>query len=105
LCNVRQVPFAPESFDVVLCGEVVEHMEKSDALALVKSMNAIARGQVIISAPVGQCEQHEYDSNPRQAHIIVVRVPQDFRRLGYTPAQIRPAGHGRFDIPRDFVPS
>jgi len=82
-CDVRLLPFPPESFDVVLCGEVVEHLERVDALALMKSMEAIARRQVIISTPVGQCEQQAYDGNPHQAHKSTW-LPQDFRRLGYT---------------------
>lgn len=82
-CDVRYLPFLPESFDVVLCGEVVEHLERVEALALMKSIEAIARRQVIISTPVGQCEQYPYDGNPYQAHHSSW-MPQDFRRLGYT---------------------
>ena len=81
-CDVRYLPFPPESFDVVLCGEVVEHLERVDALALMKSMEAIARRQVIISTPVGQCGQQAYDGNPHQAHHSTW-LPQDFRQLGY----------------------
>ena len=80
-CDVGHLPFPPESFDVVLCGEVVEHLERLDALALVKSM-AIARRQVVISTPVGRCPQQAYDGNPHQAHRSTW-LPQDFRRLGY----------------------
>jgi len=82
-CDVRYLPFPPDSFDVVLCGEVVEHLERVDGLPLIKSMEAIARRQVIISTPVGQCEQDACDSNPHQAHRSAW-MPQDFRRLGYT---------------------
>ncbi len=82
-CDVRYLPFPPESFDVVLCGEVVEHLERVEALALMKSMEAIARRQVIISTPVGQCQQHAYDGNPYQAHHSSW-MPQDFHGLGYT---------------------
>jgi len=82
-CDVRYLPFPPESFDVVLCGEVVEHLERLDALALVKSMEDIARRQVVISTPVGRCPQQAYDGNPHQAHRSTW-LPQDFRRLGYT---------------------
>jgi SAM-dependent methyltransferase len=82
-CDVRYLPFTPKSFDVVLCTEVLEHLERVDALVLLKSMEAIARRQVIISTPVGQCEQQAYDGNPHQAHHSSW-MPQDFRRLGYT---------------------
>lgn len=82
-CDVRYLPFPPESFDVVLCGEVVEHLERVQALALINSMEAIACRQVIISTPVGQCEQYAYDGNPYQVHHSSW-TPQDFRRLGYT---------------------
>ena len=82
-CDVGLLPFGPETFDVVLCSEVLEHLRRHEAEAVIAEMEGIARCQVIITAPTGRCHQEAYDGNPHQAHRSTW-LPQDFRRLGYT---------------------
>jgi len=82
-CDVRLLPFGPDRFDIVLCSEVLEHLQRYEAEGLINEIELIARRQVLITAPVGRCHQEEYDRNPYQAHKSTW-VPQDFRRLGYT---------------------
>ena len=86
--DVRRLPFRPRSFDIVLLIEILEHLERADGLALIKVMEQIARRQVVISTPVGEHEQHEFDSNPWQEHRHIWE-PQELRALGY-----RVYGHG-----------
>lgn len=88
LGDVRRLPFTKKSFDVVLCLEVVEHVDKEDAYRLIEDMERIARCQVILSIPTGQYEQHEYDGNPLQEHRSVWS-PAELRELGY-----KVYGHG-----------
>ena len=52
LCDVRHLPFRRKSFDVVLCLEVIEHLEKEEGLKLLSSLEEIARRQVILTMPV-----------------------------------------------------
>lgn len=86
--DARYLPFRPRSFDIVLLIEILEHLERAEGLALIKVLEQIARRQVLISTPVGQHEQHEYDSNPWQEHRHIWE-PQQLRALGY-----RVYGHG-----------
>jgi len=71
LCNIQDLPFADKSFDIVLCMEVLEHLEKDDGEKLLKDMERIARRQVILTTPVGFSEQDEFllsENNPFQVH-------------------------------------
>jgi SAM-dependent methyltransferase len=86
--DVRCLPFRPRSFDIVLLMEILEHLERAEGLTVIKVVEQIARRQVLISTPVGQHEQHEYDRNPSQEHRHIWE-PQELRALGY-----RVYGHG-----------
>lgn len=81
-CDVRALPFASATFDVVFCGEVLEHLEDLDGRKLLASMERVARRQVILTTPTGHCEQHPYDGNEYQAHRSAW-TPAVLRRLGY----------------------
>jgi SAM-dependent methyltransferase len=82
-CDVRHLPFRKRSFDTVLCKEVIEHLDIQDGDKLIKELEHIARRQVIITTPVGNYEQHEYDDNPFQEHRSA-RKPTDLKRHGFT---------------------
>jgi len=57
-----------EKFDLILLGDVCEHMTKEMCLRLVKRCLEIAT-TVIISVPIIHYPQGEYDGNPYEAHI------------------------------------
>ena len=86
--DIRMLPFKRGSFDVVLCMEVLEHLERDEGVALLRVMEEIAVSQVIISTPVGSYRQEAYDSNPHQQHKHAWS-PQEMRELGY---QVRGIG-------------
>lgn len=88
LADARNLPFRPQSFDVVLMMEVLEHLDRPDGVALLAAAEEIAIRQVIITTPVGHYEQHEYDGNPLQEHRHIWE-PGQLRALGY-----RVYGHG-----------
>jgi 2-polyprenyl-3-methyl-5-hydroxy-6-metoxy-1,4-benzoquinol methylase len=68
LCDVRHMPVKDKSFDVVLCIEVLEHLEREEGINLIRAMEKVARRQVILTTPVSEYEQHAYDDNPYQEH-------------------------------------
>ena len=87
-CDVRFLPFGSESFDAVLCKEVVEHLRKQEAGDLVKQLEQIARRQVIITTPVGRepedvYQEHAPNNNPFERHRSAMK-PKELRKLGYT---------------------
>lgn len=65
--------FGAGEFDVVLLLDVVEHLDKPDALLVMADAEIIARREVIVFTPDGGCPQEGFDSwglghNPAQAH-------------------------------------
>ena len=92
LCDIQKLPFPRKSFDIVLCMEVLEHLQREAGQKLLEAMEEIARKQVIISTPVGTYKQHTYDDNPHQEHKTIWR-PAELKKLGY---KVR--GHGLRNI-------
>ena len=88
MCDVRNLPLQQKSFDTVLAIEVLEHQEKADALKTIKTWEQIARRQVIITTPVGECRVAAKKDNPFDEHKSFW-YPEEMKRQGYT---IR--GHG-----------
>lgn len=80
--DIRKLPFRRKSFDIVLCMQVLEHLEKGDGENLIEAMEEIARSQVLISVPVGGFKFHGYDNNPYQEH-----------RSSWTPGELRRRGY------------
>ena len=56
------------SYDVCFLGDVLEHMEKDAAQALIKRAKGWA-DTVIISIPIGYHPQDEWEGNPHERHI------------------------------------
>jgi len=81
-CDVRKLPFKSKSFDVVLCKEVIEHLEKQEGDELVRQLEQIARRQVIITTPVGLYTYHAHGDNPFMTHKSA-REPGEMRQLSY----------------------
>jgi len=54
-------------YDVVFCGDVLEHMTKEKAVALVEKLTSCC-GILIISIPIIKWPQHD-DTNPFQIHV------------------------------------
>jgi len=75
--------FTKKSFDCVIAIGLVEHLEKKNALKLMKSMEKIAGKLVIIGTPNGFVTQEEYGNNPYQVHKSGFSV-EDFTSRGYT---------------------
>ena len=60
--------YKQKSFDAVISTDVIEHLEKKDALRLLKKMEKIARKKIIILTPNGFYHQDHLDKNPHQEH-------------------------------------
>ena len=61
------IPYDDKSFDLVLCMEVIEHLEKNEGLKLLDELTRVGR-RVIVSTPVAYFQQPMYDGNPYQVH-------------------------------------
>ena len=100
-CDIRALPFKAKSFDVAICVEVIEHLEKKEGLELIKKMEKIARRQVIITTPWGYMPLEERDDNPHLNHLSGW-TPAEFEKMGYKVYPFYypryPAGRGKIQI-------
>ena len=88
-CDARSLPFRRESFDVVLCSEVLEHVDKPEGIKLIQDLENIARRKVLLSTPAGLLptdpetnRAHEEENNPYQEHRAGWRA-NELKALGY----------------------
>ena len=65
--DIRQ--FIPaQNYDVVIAGDVLEHMTKAEAVTVVTNHLPMCK-YLIISIPIVKYPQGEFDNNPYQAHV------------------------------------
>ncbi|WP_405944742.1 methyltransferase [Streptomyces sp. NBC_00932] len=55
--------------DLVICGDVLEHMPREDAVALLQGIEAAGAWNVLVSLPIVESVQGEVDGNPHEAHV------------------------------------
>ncbi len=82
LQDVRKVNFPKKSFDLVLSSHVIEHLPKSDADKFIKSMESMAKKEVIIATPIGETYHPAVGGNVYQIHLSSF-TPEDFHKIGY----------------------
>lgn len=81
-CDARQLPFGRKTFEIVLCLEVLEHLDQEDGRRLIWEVERVARRQVIITTPLGRYDQAPYDDNPAQQHRYLWSPPE-LKEMGY----------------------
>jgi hypothetical protein len=83
--KLREI-FPPRSFDVVVALDIVEHLEKSEALDMISQCEEIARKAVIIETPLGFVPQNidiqGHGGDQWQTHRSGWEV-EEFNHLGY----------------------
>jgi SAM-dependent methyltransferase len=65
--NIRQ-HFGAKSFETVVAIDLIEHLDKSDGLRLLDTMEEVATRRVVVFTPNGFVPQGELDKNPWQVH-------------------------------------
>lgn len=66
--DVREVPLP--ACDVVVLGDVIEHMGEDDALAVWDKAAGAARRAVYLSIPIVHYPQGEIEGNPHEVHVV-----------------------------------
>lgn len=69
--DIKNICLPDKSFDAVLAHQVIEHLNKKDALKLLNKLEKIARHKVIISTPNGYVKYDPFeirDDNKLQKH-------------------------------------
>ena len=80
--DITKLMFPPDSFDTVMCLQLIEHLPKKQGEMLLKKMEKIARYQVIVATPLGYCDHPEMDDNHLQKHLSGWE-DKDFLERGY----------------------
>lgn len=79
--------FLPKSFDLVIACDIIEHLEKAEALEMIKQCEQIARVAVILETPNGYIPQNldilGYGGHEWQTHKCGWDV-KELEDLGYT---------------------
>ncbi|MFF9175969.1 class I SAM-dependent methyltransferase [Streptomyces sp. NPDC014793] len=55
--------------DLVIFGDVLEHVERDDAVALLQKAEAAGAWNILVSLPIVEAPQGEVDGNPHEAHV------------------------------------
>ncbi|MGW5197354.1 class I SAM-dependent methyltransferase [Streptomyces spiralis] len=55
--------------DLVIFGDVLEHMERDDAVALLQKAEAAGCWNILVSLPIVESIQGEVDGNPHEEHV------------------------------------
>jgi hypothetical protein len=74
--------FGHGSFDVVLCCDLLEHLDREDGEKLLAQAEMVARHRVVILTPNGFVEQDATWGNPHQVH-----------RSGWTAGEMQTRGY------------
>jgi len=100
--DVREIPAETNSFDVVLCCQVLEHLRYAAAPAAIAELARVARRRVVLSLP---CRGRTWE--------LAIRIPPfpPLRRAGVLPNRRPYSGDGehRWELgaravrPRDFA--
>jgi 2-polyprenyl-3-methyl-5-hydroxy-6-metoxy-1,4-benzoquinol methylase len=77
--------FLENSFDVVHCQNVVEHLDMALAIQLIRKMEKLAKKQVILGTPKGfrQNRLELINTNPHELHLFAFNK-EELENLGYT---------------------
>jgi N-acetylglucosaminyl-diphospho-decaprenol L-rhamnosyltransferase len=66
--DITNMQFKDKSFDVVVALDVIEHLQKKDAIELINRMEKWASKKVVIFTPNGYMDQGCWEGNPYQQH-------------------------------------
>lgn len=55
--------------DLVIAGDVLEHMPREDAVALLQRIESAGAWNILVSLPIVDSQQGEVDGNPHEAHV------------------------------------
>ena len=67
--DVREAPDHLFYRDCVIFGDVLEHVERDDAVSLLQRAEAAGAWNILVSVPIVDSPQGEVDGNPHEAHL------------------------------------
>jgi SAM-dependent methyltransferase len=90
LCEAHHLPFQEKCADIVLCFEMIEHMDKAAGYNFLANLDSLARERLVLSTPNGYMEQHDTGDLEFEEHKSFW-LSKDFEQAGFT---VRKCGMG-----------
>lgn len=86
--DVREIPkrFSKEEFEIVWCLDILEHLEKSEALKLLEDLERICQKKLIVFIPLGYLPQDRDPQGSFDSELVKHRSTwekKDFLERGY----------------------
>jgi len=83
LGDARALPFKSSSFDAAVATEILEHLDKSDGLRMIKEMERVTKKKILGTTPNGFLPTYAGpDDNPEETHLCGYSVVE-LRQLGF----------------------
>lgn len=82
-CDVLNIPYQDNFFDIVIASEIIEHLPKKDGYRLMDEIERVSRKLVIITTPIGFMKQKATEGNIHQEHQSGWHST-DFKNRGYS---------------------
>lgn len=86
MADIRFLPFRQHATNIILLLDVIEHLEKLEALKLLNSIEAIVKEYsiMLLITPYGFIPQDDIDNNPYQRHLSGW-FPEELMLKGFIP--------------------
>jgi organic radical activating enzyme len=95
--DVRSMQNFNEHWDVIILGDVLEHMARKDAIALIAKLKH-SSGRVYLTIPISRCDQNgEVYGNPYETHLDQW-TDEELKRLGWVQLHAGPNPNGKVMI-------
>lgn len=88
---LREVPDL--SMDGIICLDVIEHLEKTKSIEMIRNFDRIARQVIVLFTPLGFMPQPGTEENPFLEHLCGFE-PEDLEALGYQTTAWRKFDYG-----------
>ena len=85
--DVRDLPFEDDSFDVVICAEVLEHLPGNDWRRAVRELDRVSRDVVIVSIPDDREPDGTYHVQRLTPDDVAAVTERQLKRLAEIPLQ------------------
>lgn len=104
--DIRELAPKLDEYDLIIAGDVIEHLDKSDGKRVLGQLYARARRALLVNIPIGLGWDHpEAHGNPGELHRSQWYV-EDFLPYpsAHTPFRLPCGDYGVFYCPKDVTP-
>jgi len=82
LCDGRYLPFQSKCANMVLCFEMIEHLDKKTGYTFIADLDDLTKDRLVLSTPNGYLEQHDIGEMQFEEHKSIW-LEKDFLQEGF----------------------